>query len=80
MGYLISVAEKFLDPENNPDYISMLGFPIQTGDIFRIIVAMNCLGIEIYKIEENLKSIYKSPLLQEIEAKRLQRRTQIKSK
>ena len=79
MGYLVVIGEKFLDPENNPDYINLKNFSVNTTDIHRIICSMNNLGIDIWVVKENRKTIYKSPLFQKIEQDRFQRRTQIKS-
>ena len=79
MGYYLYIAEKFLDHEQNPFYIGMTHFPINTMDIHKIISSMNNLGIEIWKVKEDRKTIHKSPLFKKIEDKNIRQRTRIKS-
>lgn len=75
--YTINIAEEFENTEGNPDYEGMMGVQVPTENISDIMDAMFLMEVTIYRITEDMKTVYESVRLREIMQRRAERRAGI---
>ena len=71
--YIINIATEYQDEKGNPDYEGMIGIQVPTENIADIKTAMFFMGITIYRIEEDRKTVYESARLLEIMHRRVEK-------
>ena len=71
--YIINIATEYQDEKGNPDYEGMIGIQVPTEDIADIKTSMFLMGVTIYRIEEDRKTVYESARLLEIMHRRFEK-------